>query len=523
MGRPAVYHLGRLRLMMPALMGAVLLVACGPSPTLTLQLGDTTIQVIAGGTGSTEATITRGGGASADVTLDATGAPDWVTVSFAPATLVGGDSESVMTITTDGEDPAIQATSFTLTVTAVGGGLMASEEVMVQVDLLVVRGTLVDIFHRPVTGASVSVDGSTPVAVDAGGVFEVPDVVIPYDLVVLEVANDWAHVYQGLTATDLTPMTTNGVGSASSANVSGDLSAPVGANQLGFVCVEGIDKVVVGTCDTVGVGETAYSVNPGWFEGTAAEVHVRAWVVDMGAGGEATGYPFQGQTALNLTDGMVALADVALEEGPNSVEIDFDVTPPPGMPLGTVMVLYAYGENSTVAFPLGTPSDSFTAVLPDYPGASVALVGAASSTAALVYAWETTELSDGVVDLVMPEPATQVAPANAATDVNLSTTFRVDNPSGTPPTFLFSGPTTFLVTTSGNETTLPDLSTIGMPLPAVADYSWQVLGSTHLASVDAVAYGGWYPIGDLQLMVTGGPALPSGSIQIANPRTFTTE
>lgn len=106
MGLPAVCHLTRLRLAAPALIGIMLLAACGPNPTLTLQLGDATIQVIAGGTGSTEATISRGGGATADVTLDATGAPDWATVSFAPATLGGGSTQSIMTISTDGEDPA---------------------------------------------------------------------------------------------------------------------------------------------------------------------------------------------------------------------------------------------------------------------------------------------------------------------------------------------------------------------------------------------------------------------------------
>lgn len=100
-----------------------ILVACGPSPSLSVEIGDAAIVIVAGGAAITAVTITRGGGASADATLDATGAPDWVTVTFAPETLAGSNSTSTMTISTDGESPDVDAASFTLTVTAVAGGL----------------------------------------------------------------------------------------------------------------------------------------------------------------------------------------------------------------------------------------------------------------------------------------------------------------------------------------------------------------------------------------------------------------
>ena len=67
------------------ILAALFLAACGPSPSITVQVGDATIQIIVGSSATTEVALTRAGGASADVTLDASGAPDWVSVSFAPA------------------------------------------------------------------------------------------------------------------------------------------------------------------------------------------------------------------------------------------------------------------------------------------------------------------------------------------------------------------------------------------------------------------------------------------------------
>lgn len=500
-----------------------ILVACGPSPSLSVEIGDAAIVIVAGGAAITEVTITRGGGASADATLDATGAPDWVTVTFAPETLAGSSSTSTMTISTDGESPDVDAASFTLTVTAVAGGLNASDDATVQVELLTVRGSVVDILRQPVTGQGVTIDGGAPVVVDADGEFELSGVVIPYDLVLYDLGMTWAHVYEDLTATDLQLMTATTAGTSSSTTVSGDLSAPVGANQLGFVCVEGVDKVIMGTCDTIGVGATAYSVTASWREGLAASARVRAWIVDVGAGGEATAYPLQGQTALNLANGVAALADVSLQPGPGAVEVDFTVTPPPGYPLGSVIVRYQYGEHASISFPLGTMSDSFTGVLPDYPGARVTLLGTATSGSGVVYAWETEDVAAGAVDLVMPEHVTQIAPANGAVNVNPSTPFRVDNPSGTPPTYYFAGPMIYLVTTSENEINLPDLTDIGMPFAAATGYIWQVVVTPHLTTVDAVATQGWYPLGDLQIMLNGGPPVQPSSLQVANARNFTTQ
>lgn len=506
-----------------ALLTTLLLAACGPSPSITVQVGDATVEVVLGGSATTEVALARAGGAAADVTLDAEGAPDWVTVSFAPATLSGDTLTSAMTLATDGDDPEAAATSFTLTVTASGAGLSASDEVTVTVELLAVSGTVSDLLGQAVTGVSVSIDGGTPIAVDAEGGFEGPEVAIPYDLALLDTVNGWAHVYRGLTVSDLRLMSPLGT-PANATTVSGDLSAPVGVGQVGIVCLEGVDEVVIG-CYTVSAGNTAYSINASWYGSSTAAARVRAWVIDVDGGGATTGFPHVGQTAINVEDGVAALADVTLGTGPATTTVDVTITPPPGVPLTGSALAYRYSDLGSVVFPVGAPSDAYTAVLPDEAGATAVLLGLAAGAENTIYGWEVGEYASGEMDLVMPAAVTLLAPATAAVDVNTSTAFRVSNPSGAPVTFMFSGTPNFLVTTSETETTIPDLAGLGMPLPAATSYTWQALVSPHFATVDDLAREGWISsLVDLQVMLAGGPGPSSaGGIVAGGGRTFTTE
>lgn len=72
------------RALLAGLLTALALAACGPSSAITLQVGDAGLEVVLGGSATTEVTITRSGGATAAVTLDADGAPDWVSVTSPP-------------------------------------------------------------------------------------------------------------------------------------------------------------------------------------------------------------------------------------------------------------------------------------------------------------------------------------------------------------------------------------------------------------------------------------------------------
>lgn len=522
-----VNHTGLRRSLPLTLLAALLLAACGPSPAITVQVGDASIQIVVGGTETTEVTLTRMGGATADVTLDASGAPDWVSVAFAPPTLSGDTLTSTMTISTDEDDPSAGATSFTLTVTAVGTGLTSSDEVTVETELLTVTGRVVNAMDEAITGASVAVDGGAPIVVDANGEFEGPDVTIPYDLVVFDAVAGWAHVYEGLTTTDVTLMSIDDFGATTnSTTVSGDLSAPVGANQVGVVCVEGIDVAMIGGCTQVTAANTAYSVNVSWSGSATTSARVRAWVVDVDGDGATTGFAFEGQTAVNITDGVAALADVALGAGPDATTVDVTITPPVGLPLNGSVVVYNYAPFGGAAFPGPVPSDMYSVTLPDVPGTTAALVALAAGGDSQVYGWTVGEEGAGELNLVMPDPLTYLAPADAAAGVNTSTLFRVNNPSGSAPTFLFSDTTiSILVSSNSSEISLPDLSAYGFGLPAATSFDWQVIVTPHLETVDDLVAAGWVAdLIQLQYMLSGGASLTEeGGLSAVSGREFTTE
>lgn len=508
------------------LLTALLLAACGPSPTITVQLGDATVQVTLGSSASTEVTLTRAGGASADVTLDADGAPDWATVSFSPATLSGDTLTSTMTIETDGQDPDAAATSFTLTVTAAGSGLSASDELTVEVTLLTVSGKVTGIYGETLTGYSVSVNGGTPVPVDSLGVFQGPDVPVPYDLVVIDTTNAVGHRYEGLTTTDLV-LTEPSSSSSYTTGLTGDLSQAVGTEQMGIVCMEGIDRVVTG-CDTVTPGNTAFAIAPEWFETSTVSAFVHAWVVDVDADGATTGFAHEGRTAINLTDSVPAVADVALEGGPPATTVDLTVTAPPGVPLVGSQLYYRYSEHGAVAFPSGPTSSSYTAVMPDVPGATAVLVAQASAGEVQAIGWEVGEYGSGAMALTMPPVVAAVAPPDGATGVDHSTQFSVNNPSGSAVTFLFSqaGDISFyLVTKDDTVTTIPDLSALGLALPSGADFTWQAVTTPHLPTVDDVTREGWITgLVAVQMLINGGPGpSASGNVSVNSTRTFKTE
>lgn len=510
-----------------ALLAALLLAACGPSPSINVQLGDATIQIVVGGSASTEVALTRMGGAAAEVTLDASGVPSWAAVAFDPPTLSGDTLSSMMTISTDGDHPAAEATSFTLTVTAVGTGLTSSDEVTVQTELLTVTGRVVNAVGEAMTGASVAVEGDAPIVVDANGEFEGPDVAIPYDLVVFDAVAGWAHVYQGLTTTDVTLMSIEDFGvTANSTTVSGDLSAPVGANQVGVVCVEGVDLAIIGGCTQVDPGNTAYSVGVDWSGAATTPARVRAWVVDVDGDDVTTGFASEGQTAVNISDGVAALVDVALGAGPDATTVDVTITPPVGLPLGGSAVVYNYGPYGGAAFPGPVPSDMYSVVLPDVPGTTAALIALAQNTDSQVYGWTVGDPGTGELSLVMPDPLTYLAPADATTGVDTSTLFRVNNPSGSANTFVFSNiGTSILVSSNSNQITIPDLSGYGFGLPAATSFDWQVIVTPQLGTVDDLVAEGWVAdLIQLQYMLSGGGSLTEdGGLSAVSGRGFTTE
>ena len=178
--------------------------------------------------------------------------------------------------------------------------------------------------------------------------------------------------------------------------------------------------------------------------------------------------------------------------------------------------------------PAGGTASSYTAVMPDVPGATAVLMATAFSGEVQSIGWTVGEYGSGDIAVTMAPALTMVAPADATVDVGLDTQFSVNNPSGSAVTFLFSqqvGDGSFLVTTADTVARIPDLSSLGMPLPSGVDFSWQAFATPHLMTVDDLVREGWVtPLARLQEMTNGGPGpAESGTVSFAGSRDFTTQ
>lgn len=512
------------RALLAGLLTALALAACGPSSAITLQVGDAGLEVVLGGSATTEVTITRSGGATAAVTLDADGAPDWVSVTFSPATLTGDTLTSTMTVHTDAGHADAEPTTFTLTVSGTGSGLNASDELEVEVTLLTVTGRITGLYGETQPGYLVSVNGGTPVPADSLGNFTVPNVTVPYDLYVVNPDESVGHVYMGLTTTDLLLPEPPG-GTAYSTTVSGDLSEMVGIDQVAVVCFEGATRPVTG-CEQVSAGNTSYSFDVTWYGVASTSGHLHAWLVDLDDDGLPSGYPKEGRTALNISDGVPVLADVNLEAGPDTRSIAVDVTPPPGLAMFGSAVALSYSDFASMAVSTAMSTDtSFTALVPDVAGARYTLVAQAGVGEVQAIAWEVGGPDTEAIEVTMSPTVAVIGPAAGVTGVNHDTVFSISNPLGTAVTYLFTGSVGYYVTTADTAVTIPDLSAFGIDLPSGADYTWAVVSMPHLPTVDDLAREGWISsLANLQATLTGGPGPDSGGeLAVAGYRAFTTE
>src|SRR5690606_1887055 len=118
------------------------------------------LQVIRGGQATVEGTLTRLGGASADVTLEVTGLPDEVQAALSPAVLAGDVLTSTLTFSADA---AADEGVHILTVSATGTGLAAEAQLVLEVESFAVTGRLNGILGAPMSDVILASQGETTV------------------------------------------------------------------------------------------------------------------------------------------------------------------------------------------------------------------------------------------------------------------------------------------------------------------------------------------------------------------------
>jgi hypothetical protein len=135
-------------------------------------------------------------------------------------------------------------------------------------------------------------------------------------------------------------------------------------------------------------------------------------------------------------------------------------------------------------------SAAFTYTTPSIANTSLSLEAAASSAAgeeSIVLMAGLSATASGVA-ISLPTAQQLTLPVNTATDVTVSTPFTwTANANGISILYVHGGGPEFYIFTSGTTTTLPDLSSAGLPLPSSAAYTWQVFGIGPLSTVDGAA------------------------------------
>lgn len=489
-----------------------LLTACpgggGTTPTLTVS--------------PTTATLTAGTGNQVfNATLsNATGTINWALNPNA-GTLSATTGASV-TYT----PPATVTSSTIVQLTATSGSLTATASITVNPPANInVSGTVIGINLQPVASAPVVItSGGTnfSTTTNASGVFSVSGVTTPYDATV--VTGNQSLIYKGLTRTDPT-LVFLGVspGVSRSASLSGTVSGGAGfpqpANHLtrtAFGSPEALDNATANT--TTG----AYNMGTvSWFGSTTTtgNIHVLQWLFD--GTNLPTDYKGYGEKlGVALSDGGAFASQNVTMSGVSEATISGSVTLPAGYTLANKRMSVGFADRSLINVLSDSGSSvSFAYTTPNITGATIQMQVTANNATGTSVITTKPGLAVNATSVSIPLPAGSELslPPNAATGVSNSTTFSYTPFSGGVHFVVFNGPGAspdYVVVTTASSTTIPNLSSVGLGLPASTVYSWSLVGAAPFATVDAAAGpGGW-------LAVFLGTA--EGSRTQSTSRTFTT-
>lgn len=522
-----------------ALVLTLVFTACGGGGgggSVSVQLESTDLDLILGGSETLQVTVTRSAAATAALSLESSGAPEWVSVEFAPAVLSGANLESIMTVATDAGHPDAAPTTFDLTVRAVGAGLSAQAQLNVAVDLQDVTGTVVDAFGGPVAGVTVLATGGTLVVTDAAGEFTFVGMTAPYDLTVIDSGASVAHSFIGLSsgAPRVQPISAlvTGLNGEFSANLSGTLShaslIPLLPDHAVTVCVEGLNGMAGGCQHITADGASNYNLGVNWSAPAEISFRVRAYLYKVDANGVPTAIVASGTAGPTvLGDGDAAVVNLALSDSTAQASMSVTTNTPSGYTLASRGLLSHYSAFASFGLMSGTPLGATdTLIAPFFTGAPLSAFAIAStndaSSISSSIAWSTGHASGDSTTLSLPVPPTPVAPPAGATDVSSTTDFTLANPAGGVVTFVLQpnpgpGPI-YAVTTTDTTVRFPDLAAFGMGLPGGADYTWAAIASPNLPTVDAAVTGDGYLGGYVSVVLaTSGYGLaPAGDGQVSS-------
>jgi hypothetical protein len=435
---------------------------------------------------------------------------------------------SVTPVTTGSTSANVTATTtFTLTATDSSGNSTMTAQVSVASGpaTITVSGTVIDEYGALAAGETVLITSGTfsqSAVSNATGGFSVASVPTPYNATVLDSGGAIAVQYQGLTRADPSLVDVLTLAQPRTSNLAGGFTGgtypePDATYSTQMVFASPQTDLESSTSLSVPSLGSTYSGSVNWVGAATTTGAIYALEIHSSGAGLPLDFPGYGTLSNVLLEDMGSLTGQNVALGPVTTgTLSGTITPPAGYSV-TAKDLYLVTAPAVVlevVFDNSAPA-SFSYTAPNIADTSLTLLsnitGAGGSTVSTTTGLTAT--SSGVAINPLAPPILSLPVASAA-GVTVTTQFSWTNFTGVylvifKPT---SGPVYYVFTTA-TSTTIPDLTSVGLPLPAATAYTWQILGFSAEATVDAVAV----PGGIIGL------ELADGSIGESLTRDFTTQ
>ena len=346
-----------------------------------------------------------------------------------------------------------------------------------------------------------------------------PNVPAPYTATVLDSGARLAIQYRGLTRTDPTLFALFIGTPPRTATLSGQLSGPaVPLPSFNYRATVEFVSPETGLFNSplmaVPAGDFSGSVRwsgPSTTSGTlyALEIHNDA--------GLPMDYPGYGTSSNVQLQDMSPLSGQNLALGPVTTStLSGVVTAPAGFTLAGRELFFQPAPDAVFTIVDEQSADAgFSYTTPNVSNATFTLVVTTQGPSSQASTLKKAGLAANATGLALtiPAPPTLSLPVNSATGVTVTTPFSWTNFTGVY-LLIFSGSgPTYAVFTAATTTTIPDLSSQGLPLPASATYSWEAYGFGPATTTDSLAV----PGGLLNLLF-----LQDGYACLSEHRAFTT-
>lgn len=417
--------------------------------------------------------------------------------------------------TTSYTPPASIGSSTPATLTATAGALTASATITVNPPSIVtVAGSVKDTWGKGVAGATILI-GAQQATTDGTGAFSIAGVTTPYTVTVLQ--GTGSRTWQGLTRAD--PTLVGGIFSSApnhgtiTGSVSGGDALPAPSDKTAVAW----GSPEINARANVANNPWSMSFDWGGASPSTGNVHALQWTPTSGA---PTAYLGHGvATGVTVTSGATTSGVAVAMTAPAASTISGNVVLAAGVSLlfKDLSIDFADGASFAVGTALGGAS-AFNYAVPDGIG-STATVSASgmypgsSGTFTRVSGLAAGSTGTNIELLV---PSVYSAPGEDATGVTLSTEFSWTPFPGAVYFVSFfttaAGAPSYGVITTANSIRIPDLSALGITLPASTSYGWTIQPIAPWPSVDAYAGG-----------ISAFPSASTVQFSIATGRRFTTQ